>query len=135
MNAGSNGEQAKHIDRVYSWSTGSNQTHVALIEGYNGSDLITRDASEASDRDPTAMIKGIFITLITRLHPDPPSRSGGCNLTITVHNGPFHRNCRSFRSDGYAQIPYKIGVPSISNAFELEINPIDLFRHLPSRVS
>ena len=27
--------------------------------------------------------------------------------TRTVHGGPFHRNPRSFRSDGYAQMPYK----------------------------
>ena len=107
MNAGSNGEQAKRVDQVYSRSTGSHQMRVALIESYNGLDLIVRDASEASDRDPTATIKGVFITLITRLHPDPPSRSDGCDLIEMVHDGPFHRNPRSFRSDGYAQIPYK----------------------------
>ena len=60
--------------------------HVTLIESYNGSNLIARDASEALDRDPTATIKGIFITLITRLHPDPPSRSDGCDLIETVHD-------------------------------------------------
>ena len=31
--------------------------------------------------------------------------------------------------------PIKRGVPPICKAFDLEINPIDLFRHLPSRIS
>ena len=81
--------------------------HVALIGSYNGSNLIARDASEASDRDPTATIKGIFIMLITRLHPNPPSKSDDYDITEMVHDGLFHRNRRSFRSDGYAQIPCK----------------------------
>ena len=40
------------------------KTHVALIRSYNGSDLIARDASRASDRDPTATIESVFIMLI-----------------------------------------------------------------------
>ena len=65
--------------------------HVRFKERYNGRDLIARGASGSSDRDPTA----------------PLIRSDGCDLTKTVHDGPFHRNRRSFRLNGYAQIPYK----------------------------
>ena len=98
---------SSHVDGMYSLSTGSHQMHVSLIGSYNGCNLIARDASEASDRDPTAMIKGVFVTLITRLHLDRPSRSDSCNIIKTVHDGLFHHNRGSFRSDGYAQIPYK----------------------------
>ena len=40
-------------------------------------------------------------------HPDHPSRSDGHEMFETVHDGPFHRNRQSFRSDGYAQMYYK----------------------------
>ena len=71
------------VDWMYSRSTVSHQMQVSLIGSYNGYDLIVRDASEASDRDP-------------QVHPDPPSRSDGCDIIETVHDGPFHRNCCSF---------------------------------------
>ena len=68
-------------------------------------------------------------------HPNAPSKIRRLRYNWNVHDGPFHLNRWSFRSDGYAQIPYKRGVPPICKAFELEINLIDLFRHLPSWVS
>ena len=48
------------MDLVDSQSTGSHQSLRALIESYNGSYLIAGDASRASDRDPTAAIKGVL---------------------------------------------------------------------------
>ena len=48
-----------------------------------------------------------FITVICADHPGRRSRSDGYDLFETVHDGPFHRNRRSFRSDGYAQNMYK----------------------------
>ena len=42
-----------------------------------------------------------------RDHPDHPPRSDGHDTFETVHDGLFQRNCRSFRSDGYAQNLYK----------------------------
>ena len=87
---------SSRVDWMYSRSTGSHQMQVSLIRSYKGCDLIARDASEVSDRDLTTMLKGVFITLITRLHLDPPSRSVGGDIIETVHDGPFHRNRRSF---------------------------------------
>ena len=40
-------------------------------------------------------------------HPDRSSRSDGHDMFETVHDGPFHRNRRSKRSDGYTQNLYK----------------------------
>ena len=48
-----------------------------------------------------------FIAVICADHPRRRSRSDGYDLFETVHDGPFHRNRRSFRSDGYAQNMYK----------------------------
>ena len=122
----------KRVDRVSSRSIGLHHAHVLFKEDYNGSDetregRISTVGSRFKGRDSRC-----FITHLIRPHPDPPSRSDGCDLTETVHDGPFHRNRRSFRSDGYAQIPCKRHVLSICKAFESEINPIDLFRHLLS---
>ena len=49
-----------------------------------------------------------FVTAICADHPDRPSRLDGCEFLETGHDGPFHRNRRSFRLDGYAQMYYKI---------------------------
>ena len=68
-------------------------------------------------------------------HPDRSSRSDGHDMFETVHDGHFHRNRRSFRSDGYAQKPIKRCVLPMFKPVELEINLIELSRHLPSRFS
>ena len=52
--------------------------------------------------------KGAFYNVICVDHPGRRSRSDGYDLFETVHNGPFHHNRRSFRSDGYAQNMYKM---------------------------
>ena len=49
-----------------------------------------------------------FIKASQRPHLDRPSRSDGYDLIETVHDGPFHCNRRSFRSDGYAQMYYEM---------------------------
>ena len=48
-----------------------------------------------------------FITVICADYLGCRSRSDGYDLFETVHDGPFHRNRQSFRSDGYAQNMYK----------------------------
>ena len=53
----------------------------------------------------------------------------------TVHDGPFHRNRQSFRSDGYAQKPYKTMCSSHVRSIRVEVKQIDMSRHLPSRFS
>ena len=64
-----------------------------------------------------------------------PSRSNSHDLIETVHDGPFHRNRRSKRSDGYENSPYKMTCSSRLYAFELDFNQIDLYRHRSSRFS
>ena len=58
--AGSDEERSKRVDRVYLRSTGLHHNARGLIESYNGSDLIARDASRESDRDPMATIKRVL---------------------------------------------------------------------------
>ena len=48
-----------------------------------------------------------FLTFIYGSNRGRPSHSDGHDLIETVHDGPFHRNRRSKRSDGYAQILFK----------------------------
>ena len=48
-----------------------------------------------------------FITDICADHLGRRSRSDDYDLFETVHDGPYHCNRRSFRSDGYAQNMYK----------------------------
>ena len=55
-----------------------------------------RGASRPSDQDPTDAILSVFKTLIYGSNRDRPSRSDGHDLIETVHDGPFHRNRRSF---------------------------------------
>ena len=55
-----------------------------------------RGASRSSDQDPTDAILSFFKTLIDRSNCDRQSRSDGHDLIETVHDGPFHRNRRSF---------------------------------------
>ena len=57
------------------------------------------------------------------------------DLIETVHDGPFHRNCRSKRSDGYAQISFKKTCSSSLYVFELDFNQIELSRHHFTRFS
>ena len=79
-----------------------------LFKGsYNGGDLTLEMGSRALDRDPTAARRCIFKRYSTRINPSPSSRSDGHDIFETVHDGPFHRNRRSFRLDGYTQMPYK----------------------------
>ena len=51
--------------------------------------------------------QGVFKTFNRADDQSCRSRSDGWDLTETVHRGPFHRNRRSKRSDGYAQISFK----------------------------
>ena len=53
-------EGSSRVDLMDSQSTGSHQSACALLKSHNGSDLIARDASRASDRDPTAAIKSVL---------------------------------------------------------------------------
>ena len=55
-----------------------------------------RGASRSSDQDPTDAILSVFKTLIYGSNRDRRSRSDGHDLIETVHDGPFHRNRRSF---------------------------------------
>ena len=43
------------------------------------------------------------------------------NFFETVHDGPFHRNRRSFRSDSYAQMYYKTKCSSDVLSIRVEI--------------
>ena len=80
------------------------------MKRYNRGDLTRRMGSIAPDRDPTAVRRCVIKRLFAQINLSPSSRSDGHDIFETVHDGPFHRNRRSFRSDGYAQIPYKQGV-------------------------
>ena len=133
--AGLDEARSKRVDRVCSRSTGSHHAHVLFKENYNDFDEMCGERISTIRSRSKGRNLMCFITHLKRPHPDPPSKSDGCDLTKTVHDRPFHCNRRSFRSDGYAQIPYKRHVLPICKAFELEINPIDLFRHLPSQIS
>ena len=79
----------------------------ALNEGI----ITVRIESRATHLDCRMAIQGTrskaFINAYQGLHPDCPSRSNGHDIFETVHDGPFHRSRRSFRSDGYTQIAYK----------------------------
>ena len=66
-----------------------------------------RGASRSSNQDPTDAIFNVFKTLIFGSNRDRRSRSDGHDLIETVHDGPFHRNRQSKRSDGYENSPYK----------------------------
>ena len=58
--------------------------------------------TRSKGRDQTRFITHLN-SRIQMLHP----RSDGHNIFEMVHRGPFHRNRRSFRWDGYAQNVYK----------------------------
>ena len=73
-----------------------NQEHVLNYERYNGYDLIWRGASWPLDCDPMTINQGVLIMLTCGLNRGRPSRSDVHDLIKTVHDGPFHRNRRSF---------------------------------------
>ena len=55
-----------------------------------------REHHDRLDQDPTDGILRVFKTLIFGSDRDCRSRSDGHDLIETVHDGPFHRNRRSF---------------------------------------
>ena len=81
------------------------------------------------DRDPTTINQGVFKHLNRADDQSQRSRSDGWDLTETVHDGSFHRNRRSKRSDGYAQNCYKTKCSSSLYVFELDFKQIELSRH------
>ena len=90
------------------WPTASRSTHVPLLKTLErmrcdlaGSIVI---AGSRSNGDKSRRFK----TLIARIDLSPSSRSDGHEIFEMVHNGPFHRNRRSKRSNGYAQNLYKM---------------------------
>ena len=83
--------------------------HIALnSRSYNGSDETSEERIATVRSRSKGRNSRRFINASQTLHPDRPSRSIGHDIFKTVHGGPFHCNCRSFRSGGYAQMPYKM---------------------------
>ena len=113
------------------WTTGSIKEHVPLIGSYNGRDLIGRYAFRSLDRDPTGEIRCVIITPINGSIWTLHRRSNRRDIFKTVHDGPFHRNRRSFRSDGYDKKPYikrcSSTIVSIRVGNSIELSCLDTF--------
>ena len=99
---------SSRVNRVYTWTTDCDQRHVRFKMDYNSRYWNCRGASRPHDRDPRGANSCVFITLIYAAHPDRSSRSDGHDLSETVDDGPFYDNRWSKRSDGYAQMYYKM---------------------------
>ena len=95
------------VDPVNQKTTDRDQRHMLDWRRYNGPDQVSQETSGPSDQESRDAILSVFKTPIYGSNRGRPSRSDGHDLFETVHDGPFHRNRRSKRSDGYDQEPFK----------------------------
>ena len=122
------------VDWMCSRSTGSRSHTCSKGGSYNGLDLIAHDASRPSDRNPRGAIKCVLQRISTasseRFTRDQTAVI--CSKRSTIDR--FIVTVDHFDRTVMPKYPIKRGVPPICKAFELEINLIDLFRHLLARV-
>ena len=127
--------QSRRVDHVDVWTTDRDQRTCFNSTGYNGSDETSQECIATVRSRSKGRKSSRFINASQTLHPDRPSRSDGHDMFKMVHDGPFHRNRRSFRSDGYTQNVYKMTCSSDFLSIRVGNQEIDLSRHLPSRFS